>query len=186
MSSSCCLCWSFNNPRPLHATWFVYHLFNYSYFTFNPIIANAGVQAYPSRAQTIVILLYIPFSISYTYHTLSIETLWKSLLPLRYTLLPWFIHSTTQLKWLQQSPNPMRTSPPRPMSDSIVSLVLLPLSALFGISAGRHSALISWRSAITRQIEHKLLKRGFQFNVMVVGMSISMSFVIDIGRINQC
>jgi septin family protein len=23
--------------------------------------------------------------------------------------------------------------------------------------------------AITRQIEHKLLKRGFQFNVMVVG-----------------
>lgn len=24
-------------------------------------------------------------------------------------------------------------------------------------------------TAITRQIEHKLLKRGFQFNVMVVG-----------------
>jgi septin family protein len=24
-------------------------------------------------------------------------------------------------------------------------------------------------AAITRQIEHKLLKRGFQFNVMVVG-----------------
>ena len=27
-------------------------------------------------------------------------------------------------------------------------------------------------TAITRQIEHKLLKRGFQFNVMVVGKSL--------------
>jgi septin 3/9/12 len=26
--------------------------------------------------------------------------------------------------------------------------------------------------SITRQIEHKLLKRGFQFNVMVVGLSL--------------
>ncbi len=29
--------------------------------------------------------------------------------------------------------------------------------------------MIIFCSAITRQIEHKLLKRGFQFNVMVVG-----------------
>jgi septin family protein len=28
---------------------------------------------------------------------------------------------------------------------------------------------------ITQQIEHKLLKRGFQFNVIVVGPSISLS-----------
>lgn len=37
--------------------------------------------------------------------------------------------------------------------------------------------------SITRQIEHKLLKRGFQFNVMVVGMYhplASFPFLIDI------
>jgi septin family protein len=31
---------------------------------------------------------------------------------------------------------------------------------------------------ITQQIEHKLLKRGFQFNVIVVGPSISLSWCI--------
>jgi hypothetical protein len=29
--------------------------------------------------------------------------------------------------------------------------------------------------SITQQIEHKLLKRGFQFNVIVVGASLSLS-----------
>ena len=30
--------------------------------------------------------------------------------------------------------------------------------------------------SITQQIEHKLLKRGFQFNVIVVGVSLSLSW----------
>lgn len=35
--------------------------------------------------------------------------------------------------------------------------------------------------SITQQIEHKLLKRGFQFNVIVVGESIALLFLL--GRV---
>jgi septin family protein len=36
---------------------------------------------------------------------------------------------------------------------------------------------------ITQQIEHKLLKRGFQFNVIVVGPSVSHSWCIYATRV---
>jgi hypothetical protein len=35
--------------------------------------------------------------------------------------------------------------------------------------------------SITQQIEHKLLKRGFQFNVILVGAFFPCSFVVLLG-----
>lgn len=81
--------------------------------------------------------------------------------------------------------SPLHTStPPRTPSLRTPSpLTLLPADEeeqekmSVAVEEIRASSYVGFDS-ITRQIEHKLLKRGFQFNVMVVGMFAHTSLVL--------